>query len=131
VLYVARDDEPERHQGVIVRVEASPFAPSARLLEDFGAGVVDGAGFTRRSIWELRQLWNRERRVFLEVIDLATGGTHCTITDGYGDAPYAPRRTLATALKQIAKMQRDEVRRRARGGRGADHAAAQAGLTRL
>lgn len=51
---------------------------------------MDGAGFTRRSSWELRQFWHRERRVFREVIDLATGGTSCTIVDGDGDAPYAP-----------------------------------------
>jgi hypothetical protein len=114
VLYVARDDEPERHLGVIVRVEASPFAPSARLLRDLAAGVIDGAGFTRRYIWELRQLWNTDRRAFLDVIELATGGTHCTIIDGYWDVAHTPRRILATALKQIAKTQRDEARRRER-----------------
>jgi hypothetical protein len=42
VLYVARDGEPERHHGVIVRVEASPFAPSARLLRDHAVGIIDG-----------------------------------------------------------------------------------------
>jgi hypothetical protein len=29
------------------------------LLRDHAHGVVDGQGFTRRHIWELRQLWNR------------------------------------------------------------------------
>jgi hypothetical protein len=48
------------------------------------------------------------------VIDLASGGTDCTITDAYGDAAHAPRRILATALKQFAKTQRDEARRRER-----------------
>jgi hypothetical protein len=129
VLYVARDDEPERHQGVIVRVESSRFAPSDRLVEDFSNGVVDGVGFTRRYIWELRQLWHRERQVFLEVIHLATGGTNCTVVDGYGDAPYAPRRTLATALKQIAKTQRDEARRRARPAASRSAAASASGTT--
>jgi hypothetical protein len=114
VLYVARDDEPERHYGVIVRVETSSFAPSTRLLEDFGSGAVDGQGFTRRSIWELRQLWHRERQTFLEVLELATGGTDCTVVNAYGDVPHAPRRVLATALKQIAATQRAEAKRRAR-----------------
>ena len=114
MLYVAREDEPEGHRGVLVRVEASPFAPSSMLLRDFASGAVDGQAFTRRSIWELRQLWNRDRQVFLEVIDLATRGTDCTVVDAYGDVAHAPRRVLATALKQIAKTQRDEARRRAR-----------------
>ena len=120
MLYVAREDEPERHRGVIVRVEASPFAPSAMLLRDFASGVVDGQAFTRRYIWELRQLWNRERRVFLDVIGLATGGTDCTVVDGYGDVAHAPRGTLATAIKQTAKTQRDEARRRERVRRAAE-----------
>ena len=120
MLYVAREDEPERHRGVIVRVEASPFAPSAMLLRDFASGAVDGQAFTRRYIWELRQLWNRERRVFLDVIGLATGGTDYTVVDGYGDVAHAPRRTLATAIKQTAKTQRDEARRRERVRRAAE-----------
>jgi len=114
VPYVAREDEPERHRGVVVRVEASALAPSALLLRDYAHGVVDGTGFMRRYIWELRQLWNRERRTFFDVIELASGGTDCTVVDAYGDAPHAPRRILATALYQIAKSQRDEARRRER-----------------
>ena len=113
-LCVARDDEPERHLGMIVRVEASPFAPSSRLLHDHAVGVIDSQGFSRRYIWELRQFWNGDRRSFLDVIDLATGGTSCTIVDSYGDVVHAPRRNLATALKQVAKTQRDEARRRER-----------------
>jgi hypothetical protein len=46
------------------------------------------------------------------VIELATGGTDCTITDGYGDTAHTLLRILATAFMQIAKMQRDEARRR-------------------
>ena len=123
VLYVAREDEPDRHHGVVVRVEASAFAPSALLLRDHANGVIDGPGFARRYIWELRQLWNTDRRAFLDVIELATGGTACTITDAYGDAAHAPRRILAAALKQIAKTQRDEARRRERAGRARGEAA--------
>ena len=86
-------------------------------MRDHAVGVIDGPGFTRRSIWELRQLWHTDRRTFLDVIDLASGGTDCTTMGAYGDAPHAPWRILATALKQIAKTQRDEARRRARARR--------------
>jgi hypothetical protein len=48
------------------------------------------------------------------VVDPASGGTGCGVVDGYGDAADAPRRILATALKQLAKTQRDEARRRER-----------------
>jgi hypothetical protein len=56
MLYVAPADDSERRRGGVVRVEASPFAPSPRLPEDCERGVVDGQGVTRRSSWELRQL---------------------------------------------------------------------------
>lgn len=119
MLYVAREDEPERHRGAVVRVEASPFAPSELLLRDLASTAVDGAGFARRSVWELRRPWLRDRRVFLDTIALATGGTDCTLTDAYGDAPRAPRRILAAALKQTVASQRDEARRKARRPAGA------------
>ncbi len=118
MLYVARDDDPARHRGAIVQVESSPFAPSALLLRDHANGVLDGAGFTRRYIWELRQLWRRDRQAFLDVIELASGGTDCTITDDYGDAPHAPRRILAATVKQLAASQRAAERRTARRAAG-------------
>ena len=114
MLYAARADDSERHRGAVVRVEASAFAPSTLLLRDLASGAVDGAAFARRYVWELRQLWHRDRQPFLDVIELASGGTDCTITDGYGDAPHAPRRILTAALKQIAATQRSEARRRER-----------------
>jgi hypothetical protein len=48
------------------------------------------------------------------VIELATGVTDCAVVDASGDVPRAPRRVLATALKQIAATQRAEAERRAR-----------------
>jgi hypothetical protein len=49
------------------------------------------------------------------------GGVDGTVVDAYGDVDHAPRRILATALKQIAKTRRDEARWRelVRRGRGA------------
>jgi hypothetical protein len=114
VLSVARDDEAECHRGAVVRVEAPPFAPSALLLRVHENGVVDSQGFTRRSNWELHQFWHRGRQTLLDVIDLAPGGTECSVVDGSGDVAHAPQRILATALKQIAKTRRDEARRRER-----------------
>jgi hypothetical protein len=114
MLYVAAADDPAQLRGVVVRVEASPFAPSALLLRDLASGAIDGAAFARRYVWELRQLWHRDRQSFLDVIDLASGGTDCTITDAYGDVGHAPRRILTAALKQTAATQRAEARRKAR-----------------
>jgi hypothetical protein len=70
--------------------------------------------FARRCVWELRQLWQRDRQTFRDVIELAAGGTDCTIIDSHGDVAHAPRRILSAALKQTAKTQRDEARRRER-----------------
>jgi hypothetical protein len=101
-----------------VRVEASPFAPSERLLQDLASTAIDGAAFARRYVWELRELWRADRQVFLDTIALATGGTDCPVVDGYGDVAHAPRRILAAALKQIAQTRRDEARRRERRAAG-------------
>jgi hypothetical protein len=120
MLYAARADEPERYRGAVVRVEASPFAPSAVPLPDHASGAVDGEAFARRYVWGLRQLWHADRQAFLEAIELASGGTAGTIVDGWGDAPHAPRRLLAAALKQIAQIARTrqyEARRKARPAR--------------
>ena len=70
MLYVAREDGPERHRGAVVRVEASPFAPSELLLRDHASTAVDSAGYIRRSVWVLRQLWRTDGRVILDTIAL-------------------------------------------------------------
>jgi hypothetical protein len=114
MLHAARADDPVRHRSAVVRVEASAFAPSTLLLRDLASGAIDGAAFARRYVWELRQLWQRDRQTFLDVIELATRGTDCTITDDYGDSPHAPRRILTAALKQTAASQRAEAKRKAR-----------------
>ena len=46
-------------------------------------------------------------------LDLAEGASHVTLVDDWGDEPYAPRRILAAALKQLAKSRRDEAKRKA------------------
>jgi hypothetical protein len=115
VLYVARADEPARHRGAVVRVEASPFAPSLRLLRDLGAGRLDGPAFARAYLGELRHRWGLDPQPFLDLLALAAGRTDGTLVDAWGDEPYAPRRVLAAALKQLAEARRDEERRRAAG----------------
>ena len=102
VLYLASADETGRHRGTVVVIEESPFAPPARLLEDYRNGVVDGAGFVRRYRWDLRTLWGRDRGAFLGLIAGATGGADLTLVDGWGDEPHAPRRVLAAALRRVA-----------------------------
>jgi hypothetical protein len=106
VLYLARADERARHRGTVVVIEQSPFAPSARLLEDYRNGVVDGAGFVRRYRWDLRALWGRDREVFRRLIAGATGGADATLVDGWGDEPHAPRRVLAAALRRVVRARR-------------------------
>jgi hypothetical protein len=97
-----------------VRLEASPFAPSARLLRDVGTGAIDGEGFARRYLRELRGLWEHDQQPFLDLIALASGGTDCTLVDAWAEERYAPRRVLAAALKQLAATRRAEAPRPAR-----------------
>ena len=56
-------------------------------------------------------------QAFLGLIELASGGADLTLVDDWGDVDYAPRRILATTLKQIAATQRD-IARRAQRRRG-------------
>jgi hypothetical protein len=107
VLYLARADEPEHHRGRVLRLEGSVFAPEAPL-------VPDATTFRVRYIAQLRGLWRRDPAVFLRLIAQATGRNDLTLVDGWGDAPHAPRRMLATALKQIARTQADAAHRKPR-----------------
>jgi hypothetical protein len=118
VLYVAREDEPERHRGTVVRVHRSVFAPSAEDLRFVRPGASDSASFRVVYVRRLRELWRADPEAFLTLIELASGGQDLTLTDDFGDVDYAPRRILAAALKQLAKTQRDEARRRARRSTG-------------
>jgi hypothetical protein len=118
VLYLASADETGRHRGTVVVIEESPFAPPARLLEDYRNGVVDGAGFVRRYRWDLRTLWGRDREAFLRLIAGATGGADLTLVDGWGDVPHAPRRVLAAALRRVVRARRADRAAPPLGGDG-------------
>ena len=106
MLYLARADEPAHHRGWVLRLERSVFAPEA-----LARTAPDATAFRVRYIAQLRSLWRRDPGAFLRVVDQATGAHDLTLVDGWGDAPHAPRKILATALKQIARTQRDAARR--------------------
>jgi hypothetical protein len=118
VLYLARADAPERHRGTVLRLEQSVFAPAAwedtRRRTDRSSGpgrAADPMAFRIAYVAQLRALWRRDPGAFLRVIDQATGDHDVTLVDGWGDEPHAPRRILATALKQIARTRADATRR--------------------
>jgi hypothetical protein len=127
VLYLAREDEPERHRGVVVRLQDGVFAPSESALRLVRPGAFHVGVWRRVYTDELRALWRRDPGAFLTLIELATGGNDLTLVDDFGDEDYAPRRILAAALKQIAKTRRDEARRRARQARRAAPSGVQGG----
>jgi hypothetical protein len=116
VLYLAREDEPERHRGTVLRLQDSVFAPPADALRFVGLDSpdVDVDAFRVAYVRHLRALWRDDPAAFLRLIERATGGNDLTLTDDFGDAAHAPRRILGAALKQIARARRDEARRKAR-----------------
>ena len=118
MLYVAREDEPERHRGVVLRLQDSVFAPPEHVRRCVRPGAVNVDGFRVEYLRYLRALWRRDPGAFLTLVELASGGQDLTLVDDYGDADYAPRKILAAALKQLAKTRRDEERRRARRAAG-------------
>jgi hypothetical protein len=121
VLYVAREDRPERHRGIVVRLHrgGSVFAPPAAALRFQRPETRSPAAFRVVYLRHLRALWRRAPRAFLDLLDLAGGGADVTLVDDFGDAPAAPRTLLAAALKQLAKTRRDEARRKAWGAQEA------------
>ncbi len=118
MLYVAREDEPARHRGVVFRLQDSVFAPPEHVRRCVRPGAVNVDGFRVEYLRYLRALWRNDPEAFLGLLERATGGADLTLVDDYGDADYAPRRILAAALKQLAKSRRDEARRQARRSAG-------------
>jgi hypothetical protein len=116
VLYLAREDEPERHRGTVVRLRVTVFAPPAEALRfvRLDAPDVDVDAFRVAYLGHLRALWRNDPGAFLRLIERATGGADLTLTDDFGDAAHAPRRIVGAALKQIAKSCQDEARRKSR-----------------
>jgi hypothetical protein len=114
VLYVAREDEPERHRGVVFRLQDSVFAPPEHVRRCVRPGTVNVDAFRVEYLRYLRALWRNDPEAFLGLLERATGGADLTLTDAFGDADDAPRRILAATLKQLAASRREEERRRAR-----------------
>jgi hypothetical protein len=145
VLYLARDDEPERHRGTVFSLERSVFAPSESALRFVRPGAFHVGTWRLVYTDELRALWRRDPEAFLTLIELASGGNDLTLVDGWGDEDYAPRRRhpprrvrregtrriLAAVLKQIARTRRDEARRRARRSRPQPRPAGGQGVERV
>ncbi len=117
MLYVARQDDPERHHGAVFRVQESVFAPPKDLLVFVRPGAFNSAIFRSAYLTHLRELWQRDPEELLGLVELASGGSDLTLVDDWGDVDYAPRRILA-ALKQIATTRRDAARRAQRRQRG-------------
>ncbi len=118
VLYVAREDEPARHRGVVFRLQDSAFAPPEHVRRCVRPGTVNVDAFRVEYLRYLRALWRNDPEAFLGLIERATGGADLTLTDAFGAADYAPRRILAAALKQLAQTRRDEAWRQARRSAG-------------
>ena len=106
VLYTAATREQARPDSAIVDLAAGPLAPSALLLRDYLSGAADGEAFRRRYLWELRATWRTQPEALDDVIALATGGTDCTLVDGWPPVAHAPRHLLAAVLKQVVKAKR-------------------------
>jgi hypothetical protein len=122
-LYLAREDEPERHRGTVLRIHESVFAPSEGSLRFVRPGAFNVDVWRLSYTRHLRELWRSDPEgdpeAFLGLIELASGGGDVTLVDDFGDADYAPRRILGAALKQIARSRRDEALRKARRAAGA------------
>ena len=110
MLYTAATRDQARPDSAIVDLADGPLAPSALLVRDYLSGAADGEAFRRRYLWELRAVWRTQPEALDEVIALATGGTDCTLVDGWPDVPHAPRHVLAGVLKAVARYRRRERR---------------------
>ena len=106
MLYTAATRDQARPDSAILDLAAGPLAPSALLLRDYLSGAADGEAFRRRYLWELRATWRTQPEALDDVIALATGGTDCTLVDGWPDVPRAPRHVLAAVLKAVARYRR-------------------------
>ncbi len=111
MLYVARQDDTERHHGGVFRVQESVFAPPEELLIFVRSGAFNPAIFCTMYLTHQRALWQQDPQAFLGLIELASGGSDLTLVDDWGDVDDAPRRILAAAPEQIAATRRDTERR--------------------
>jgi hypothetical protein len=103
VLYLDREDEPERHRGAVVRLQGGVFAPSAAALRFLRPGTFHVG--TRRLAYtdELRALWRRDPGAFLALIELATGGNDLTLVD-HRSGTVERRHTVCAGPELVAGL---------------------------
>jgi hypothetical protein len=111
VLYVARQDDLDRHHGVVFQLHESVFAPPQGAIRDHRLGRLSATAFRSLYLDHLQALWRQDPEAFLCLIALASGKGRLTLVDDWGDEAQAPRRILAASLKQLAATRRDGERR--------------------
>jgi hypothetical protein len=74
VLYVARQDDGERHHGGVFRMRESVFAPPEDLLIFVRPGAFNPAIFRSMYLDPLRGLWRHDPAAFLGLHALADHG---------------------------------------------------------
>src|SRR5437868_1359398 len=102
MLATARTTDAAAHRGTLIKVDQSPFAPSAALRRGLARGDLDEATFAGRYAGELRQQWMANPLPFTDVIAQAKRGD-VTLVDAWQASPHAPRRVLAGILARLAR----------------------------
>jgi hypothetical protein len=103
MLILARADEVDRHRGLVVHIEESPFAPDPDSVRYHALGSLIGAAFALGYRERLRELLRRSPELFVGLVTAARAGD-VTLVDGWGDEQWAPRRLLAGALRRVARQ---------------------------
>ncbi|HEV2123661.1 MAG TPA: hypothetical protein VGW38_12905 [Chloroflexota bacterium] len=105
MLYLARGGDTERYRGAIIHIEASQFAPEEANIAAYRNGRISGPQFRDAYLRQLWSLWQRDRIMFVDLIDLISTAD-ITLVDRWGDEPWAPRRVLAAVLGQLAQQRK-------------------------
>lgn len=82
-------------------LQESIFAQPEELLSFFPQKTLHPTTFRTTYLRYLRYLWRRDPEAFLGLIALARGASDATLVNRLGGVDYAPRRILATKLRQI------------------------------
>jgi hypothetical protein len=105
MLYLARGGDTERYRGAIIHIEASMFAPEEANISAYRSGQITGQQFRDAYLRQLSALWQRERGMFVDLIDLISTAD-ITLVDRWTEEPWAPRRVLAAVLNQLSQQRR-------------------------
>jgi hypothetical protein len=108
VLYVARQDDPERHHGIVVRLHESVFVPPAALLDRSRPGALRPPTFRVASLRHLQELWQRDPEAFLGLIELAGGGSDLTLVDDWGTRSARPGTSSPRRSSSSPSRRRDD-----------------------